>query len=72
MATQIDLLKAKIASIERQLEIAKRDLTRLEKGGNGETPGKKRSFAELRGIWKGTHFTEEEIDAVKIRSRDLD
>lgn len=34
-------------------------------------PGEPFPFAKIRGIWKGANFTDEEIEAAKIRVRDL-
>ncbi|HSP54286.1 MAG TPA: hypothetical protein VLS25_01750 [Dehalococcoidia bacterium] len=34
-------------------------------------PGEPFPFTKLAGAWKGANFTDEEIEAAKIRSRDL-
>lgn len=73
MATEIDLLKAEIARIERELEAAKRKLARVEQDdANGDAEGDVRPFAKLRGIWKGVHFTEEEIESAEYKLDDPD
>ena len=68
MATEIDLLRAELARIERELEAVRSKIEKLEKEGVEEP----RPFARLRGVWKGkVHFTQEEIDAAKIRVKDF-
>jgi predicted nucleic acid-binding Zn-ribbon protein len=70
MAIEIDLLKAEIARIERELEDARSRLTKLNEKTNGASTV--RPFATLRGVLKGkVHFSEDDIASLKIRSRDI-
>ena len=66
MATQLDLLKVELARIKRDIEALEAKIKNLERQTPGEMP-----FAKMRGVWKGANFTEEEIDAVKIRAREF-
>lgn len=68
MATELDLIKAQLASIERQLQEVRSKIEMLEKQGTK----KPRPFAELRGIWKGVDFTYEEIQEAKYKLREED
>lgn len=66
MATQLDLLKVELARIKREIEALETKMKNLERHQPEEVP-----FAKMRGVWKGAGFTDEEIDAVKIRAREL-
>ncbi len=67
MAIDTTLLKMELARIERELEALKARIEKFErKDGRDEMP-----FAKMRGAWKGANFTEEEIDAAKIRVKDF-
>lgn len=67
MAIDTTLLKMELARIERELEALKARIEKFErKDGQDEMP-----FAKMRGAWKGANFTEEEIDAAKIRVKDF-
>lgn len=70
MVTEAEKLKEKIARIERELQHAKRELSAVELADRGETSP--RTFAELRGIWKGANFSYDEIEAAKYTLDDPD
>ena len=66
-----DLVEMKIKSLEEQLRVLRYEVEMLkkQKDRNRKNP---KSFAELRGIWKGERpFTEEEIENAKIRVKDF-
>jgi hypothetical protein len=67
MATEIEELKAKVERIEGELESVRAKIRRLENKGAKEPP----PFTKLYGAWKGANFTNEEIEAAKIKARDL-
>jgi len=69
MVTKADALRAEIARVERELAELHR---RLKQEVQPQvTKSGKRPFAELRGILKGkVNFTEEDIEAAKIRPHD--
>jgi hypothetical protein len=66
MATDLSELQAELKRISRDLELLREKVQRLATDGT-----KRASLADLRGVWKGTDFTEEEIEAAKIRVRDI-
>ncbi len=67
MAIDTALLKMELARIERELEALKARIEKFErKDGPDEMP-----FTKMCGAWKGANFTEEEIDAAKIRVKDF-
>lgn len=70
MVTQAEKLKEKIARIERELQDAKRELSAVQLANRGETS--LRTFAELRGIWKGVDFSYEDIEAAEYNLDDPD
>lgn len=63
MATETDLLKMELARIERELEAVRAKIKRLE----SREPDSRLTFVDLHGIWKGTHFTYEEIKAADYK-----
>jgi predicted nucleic acid-binding Zn-ribbon protein len=71
MSTQIELLKADIARLEARLEETKRKLAKIEAESSNGSDADELPFNKLRGIWKGANFTQEEIDAAKIKVRDF-
>lgn len=67
MATEIEELKTKVEHIEGELSAARAKIRRLEKKKSKDPP----PFTKLYGAWKGAGFTDEEIEAAKIKVRDL-
>ena len=67
MAVNVDLLKFELARIKREIEALEAKIRKME----GREAGEEMPFAKMRGVWKGAHFTEEEIDAVKVRVKPL-
>lgn len=63
MATEVDAMKAYLASLERELRDLRAKLKELET----QPPEEPRPFAKLLGIWKGADFTYEEIKAAEYR-----
>lgn len=63
MAVNVDALKHELARIKREIEALEGKIRKIE----GQEAGEAMPFAKMRGVWKGADFTEEEIDAVKIR-----
>ncbi len=67
MTTDLSMFKVELERIERELDALKDKIHRLEEQDNtGEMP-----FTKMRGVWKGAGFSEEEIDAAKIRVKDF-
>ena len=68
MATDMKALKIELARIKRELEALEARIGKIE----GQEAGQDMPFAKMRGVWKGkVHFTEEEIEAAKIRVKDF-
>jgi hypothetical protein len=65
MATQIDLLKAEIARIERELQAVQIKIRHIE--GKKPTP---RTFADLEGVWEGSDSTYEDVRAHEYKIGD--
>jgi len=66
MATELDELKTELERISREVAALRQKLNRaLDKEGKGGT------LADLRGVWNDVDFTEEEIEAAKIRVKDI-
>ena len=63
MATNVKALKLELARIKREIEALEARL----RGAEAREAGEEMPFAKMRGAWKGANFTEEEIDAAKIR-----
>ncbi|MEX0801453.1 MAG: hypothetical protein WD379_09575 [Dehalococcoidia bacterium] len=63
MATEVDAIKAYLASVEREVSDLHARLKKLET----EPPEQPRPFSKLLGIWKGADFTYEEIKAAEYR-----
>ena len=63
MATNVDALKLELARIKRKIDSLEARLNKIE----GQEAGAELPFARMLGAWKGADFTEEEIDAVKVR-----
>jgi hypothetical protein len=63
MATEVDAIKAYLASLERELEDLRSKLDKIEKQPSEEP----RPFARLLGIWRGADFTYEEIKAAEYK-----
>ena len=63
MATEVDAIKAYLASLERELKDLRAKLKELET----QPPEEPRPFSKLRGIWKGADFTYEEIKAAEYK-----
>jgi len=63
MATNVDALKSELARIKREIEALEARIGKIE----GQKAGQELPFARMLGAWKGADFTEDEIDAVKIR-----
>jgi predicted nucleic acid-binding Zn-ribbon protein len=68
MTTELEELKTQLDRLSREVTELKRRVRDLQKDENGEVP----SLVKARGLWKGANFTEEEIDAAKIRVKDLE
>jgi len=68
MATDMKALKIELARIKRELEALEARIGKIE----GQEAGPDMPFAKMRGIWRGkVHFTDEEIEAAKIRVMDF-
>jgi hypothetical protein len=67
MATELEELKSELDKLMREVGTLRARVRKLEAANNGQ-PG----LIQARGILKGADFTEEEIEAAKIRVRDID
>ena len=67
MTTEAKRLSPTAKKLRRQIAASRARAAKWRK----EHPGELFPFAKLLGVWKGANFTDEEIDAVKIRVRDL-
>ncbi len=67
MATNVDLLRAEIARISRELETVKTKVERIQKNASSGAP---RPFAKLRGLVKGADLTYDEIKAGEYTLRE--
>ena len=67
MTVSIKRIKLELRSIRAQLEVIEAELSKLD---NEESQDSK-TFAQLRGIWKGANFTDEEIEAAKYRVKEF-
>ena len=68
MAIDVKAFKIELARIKREIEALEAKLSEIE----AQEPGTELPFAKMRGVWKGkVHFTEEEIEAAKIRVKDF-
>ena len=65
---EIEETEKQAARIEWELRALEKHLARLKTYARGEEP---KSFADLRGIWKGADFSWEEIQAAKIKVKQL-
>jgi hypothetical protein len=63
MATNVDALKSELARLKREIEALEARISKIE----GPEAGTELPFVRMLGAWKGADFTEEEIDAVKVR-----
>ncbi|HEV8575274.1 MAG TPA: hypothetical protein VGR43_11275 [Dehalococcoidia bacterium] len=68
MATELEDLKARLDRLSREVMELRQRIRKLQKEENGDTP----SLVKARGLWKGANFTEEEIEAAKIRVKEFD
>jgi FtsZ-binding cell division protein ZapB len=68
MATELEELKSRLDRLSREVTELRRQVRNLQKEENGDAP----SLARARGLWKGANFTEEEIEAAKIRVKDFE
>ena len=66
MVTELEELRAELKRVSREVELLREKLYRLAKDDK-----KRMSLADLRGVWKGANFTEEEIEAAKIRVKEV-
>lgn len=68
MATQPKTLTREMQRIRRETAKTRAEIAKYKE----EHPGEPFPFAKLKGFWKGkVHFTDAEIDAAKIRARNL-
>jgi len=68
MTTESKPLTPEMERIRQQVAAARAGIARYKK----EHPGEPFPFMKMRGILKGkVHFTDEEIEAAKIRPRDF-
>ena len=68
VATELSELKSELERINHEVQDLRKRIRNLQEQENEDTP----SLAKARGIWKGADFTEEEIEAAKIRVKDID
>jgi hypothetical protein len=68
MATELNELKATIKKIEKELSSVRAKVRAMESREKSGTP----PFSKLEGAWQGAGFTEEDIEAAKIKIRDTD
>jgi hypothetical protein len=66
MATDLEELRAELTKVTREVNRLSAKVRRLEKK-KGDIPG----LVKARGILKGADFTDEEIEAAKIRVKDI-
>jgi hypothetical protein len=68
MALETKSTESEMENIRRQVAAARAGIEKYQK----EHPGEPFPFMKMRGILKGkVHFTDEEIEAAKIRPRDF-
>jgi len=68
MTTESKPLTPEMQRIRREIAAARAGIAKYKK----EHPGEPFPFMKMRGILKGkAHFTDEEIEAAKIRPRDF-
>jgi len=68
MTTETKPSKAAIERIRQEIAAARAGIQRYKQ----EQPGEPFPFMKMRGILKGkVHFTDEEIEAAKIRPKDF-
>jgi hypothetical protein len=67
MTTETKISEAEKERIRQMVADARARAARYRK----EHPGEPFPFMKYAGAWKGANFTDEEIEAAKIRSRDL-
>ena len=63
MVTNVDALKIELVRIKREIAALEAKISKIE----GQEAGNALPFTKMLGVWKGANFTEEEIDAVKVR-----
>ena len=66
MATELEELRVELKRISREVDLLRDRVHRL-----AEDDRDRPTLADLRGVWKGANFTEEEIRAAKIRVKDI-
>ena len=66
MATELEELRAELERVSREVALLREKVRKLAKEDKTRP-----SLADLRGVWKGANFTEEEIDAAKIRVKEF-
>jgi hypothetical protein len=66
MSAEIEELRAELKRVSREVELLREKFFRLARDDKDST-----SLADLRGVWKGANFTDEEIEAAKIRVKEL-
>jgi hypothetical protein len=68
MATETKATQSEMENIRQQVAAARARIARYRR----EHPGEPFPFTKMRGVLRGkVHFTDEEIEAAKIRPRDL-
>ena len=66
MPTELEELRAELERVSREVALLREKVRKLAKEDKTRP-----SLADLRGVWKGANFTEEEIDAAKIRVKEF-
>ncbi len=67
MTTESKPLTPGMKKLRKQILDARARAAKWREDHPGEIP----PLARARGLWKGANFTDEEIEAAKIRVRDL-
>lgn len=68
MTTETKSSQSEMEKIRRDIAEVRARIAKYQK----EHPGEPFPFAKAKGIWKGkVHFTNEDIEAAKIKVRDL-
>ncbi len=68
MTTESKKLTPEMQKIRREIAATRARIAKYKK----EHPGEPFPFAKAFGIWKGkVHFTDEDIEAAKVRPRDF-
>jgi hypothetical protein len=68
MTTESKPLTPEMEKLRRDIAAARAGIAKYKM----EHPGEPFPFAKLKGIWKGkVHFTDADIEAARIKARDL-